>query len=98
MRLRLPAPVTAWLALVLVLAAVGAASMRAGRPPRPLPADAAASRFSEGRARAIVRRLADDIGFRVNGTPAHAQAAEWLAGELSRIPGMEVEIQSVSGS
>jgi hypothetical protein len=87
-----------WVALAGLLAALLGASWRALQPPAPLPADAPEARFSEGRAREIVRRLAGDIGFRINGTPEHARAAELLAGELRRIPGVEVEIQDVSGT
>jgi hypothetical protein len=87
-----------WVALAAVLAAVMGASWRALQPPAPLAADAAESRFSEGRAREIVRQLSDDIGFRVNGTQNHARAAELLAGELRKIPGVDVEIQTVSGT
>ena len=88
----------AWVGLAGLLAAVLIASRWALQPPAALPPDAPAARFSEGRARHVVRRLADDIGFRVNGTPNHAQAAEFLAGELRRIHGVEVETQIASGS
>jgi len=86
------------LALGGVMAAVMLGSWRALQPPVALSDDAPATRFSEGRARVLVRRLAEDIGLRVNGTPAHARAAELLAGELRRIPGLEVETQSASGT
>jgi hypothetical protein len=78
-------------------AAVLGAAWWALRPPAPLPADAPAARFSEGRAREVVQRLVD-LGERVNGTAAHARAAELLASELRRIPGLEVEIQDVAGT
>jgi hypothetical protein len=97
-KIRSPTTATTWVALAGLLAALLGASWRALQPPAPLPADAPEARFSEGRARETVRRLAGDIGFRVNGTPAHARAAELLAGELRRIPGVEVEIQDVSGT
>src|SRR5262245_31829255 len=73
-------------------------SWRALRPPPALPADAPVERFSEGRARGLVGRLAEDIGWRVNGTEAHARAAELLAAELRRIPGLQVETQVASGT
>jgi len=92
-RVRVSERVTTWAALVALLAVLVGACWRALQPPAPLPADAPPDRFSEGRARAVVRHLADDIGMRVNGTPNHARAAEWLAAELRKIPGLEVEQQ-----
>ena len=67
-------------------------------PPAALGGDAAADRFSEARARDIVRQLSERIGRRVNGTPGHAHAAEFLAAELSKIPGVEVETQQSAGT
>jgi hypothetical protein len=87
-----------WIALAALMLAVLGAAMWASEPPAPLPIDAPSDRFSEGRARGIVRRLSEEIGLRVNGTPAHARAAEVLAAELRTIPGLEVEIQRVSGT
>lgn len=83
--------------LALLLAVLGAA-LRAVEPPSPLPPDAPLERFSEGRARQTVRLLSEEIGFRVNGTPGHVAAAERLAAELRKIPGVEVEVQAVSGT
>lgn len=97
-KIRLSAWWAIWGALLTLLGAVTGAAIWALRPPPPLPPDAPAARFSEGRAREIVRRLAEDIGVRVNGTPNHARAAELLAAELRRIPGLEVEIQVPSGT
>jgi len=88
--------VTTWAALVALLAVVVGAAWRTLQPPAPLPADAPPERFSEDRARAVVRHLADDIGMRVNGTANHQRAAEWLAAELRKIPGLEVELQVAS--
>jgi hypothetical protein len=97
-KIRLSERARSWVAVAALLAAILGASLRTLQPPAPLPPDAPDTRFSEGRAREVVRRLADDIGFRVNGTPSHVQAAEMLAGELRRIPGVEVELQTVSGT
>ncbi|HLK92365.1 MAG TPA: M20/M25/M40 family metallo-hydrolase [Polyangia bacterium] len=98
MRIRVSEGARTWASLAGVLVGVLAASWGAQRPPAPLPADAPADRFSEGRARAVVRHLAEEIGARVNGTPSHAQAAAYLADELRRIPRLEVELQSVAGT
>jgi hypothetical protein len=80
------------------IAAVLILSARALVPPAPLGRDTAADRFSEARARDIVRQLTEGIGRRVNGTQGYAQAAEFLAAELRKIPGVEVETQQGSGT
>jgi len=67
-------------------------------PPASLGRDAPVDRFSEARARDIVRQLSEGIGRRVNGTEGYAQAAEFLAAELRKIPGVEVETQQSSGT
>jgi hypothetical protein len=73
-------------------------SARALVPPAPLGRDAPAQRFSEARARDIVGQLAEGIGRRVNGTQGYVQAADYLAAELRKIPGVEVETQLGSGT
>jgi len=85
-----------WLLVLATLAAMLALSVHALRPPAPLDRSAPAERFSEGRARDIVRYLTEDIGLRVNGAPGHAKAAEYLAAELRKLPGVEVEVQEVA--
>ena len=86
----------AWLLVLGTLATVLAASVHALQPPTPLDRNAPAERFSEGRARDIVRHLTEDIGQRVSGAPGHAKAADYLAAELRKLPGVEVELQEVA--
>jgi hypothetical protein len=85
-----------WLLICGTIAAVLALSAHAVTPPAALDRNAPAERFSEGRARDIVRYLTEDIGLRVNGTTGHTRAAEYLAAELRKLPGVEVETQQVS--
>jgi hypothetical protein len=51
--------------------------------------------FSEARAREIISRIA---GRRMIGTPAHDQAARFLADELRQLPRVEVEVQDYQGA
>lgn len=67
------------------------------RPPRPLPVDAPPEQFSEGRAMATVRKLADEIGTHPVSSAANLTAAQFLASELRKQPRLEVEIQEVEG-
>jgi hypothetical protein len=87
-----------WLVVWGTIAAVLFLSARALVPPAPLGPDAPAERFAEGRAREIIRHLSETIGLRPNGTPAHRQAALYLADELRKIPGVEVETQAAAGT
>ena len=87
-----------WLLVFGTIATVLILSVHALAPPAPLGRDAPMERFSEERARDIIRHLTEDIGLRVNGTPGHAKAAELLAAELRKIPGVEVETQLASGT
>lgn len=90
--------VNPWLLVAGTVVVVMALSVRALAPPPALPRDAPAERFSEGRARDVVVALTQDIGLRVNGTPGHARAAEYLANELRKLPGVEVELQEYAGT
>ena len=74
--------------LTAVLVALHAVTARL---PAPRPAEAAPGEFSEARAAAVVHVLAEEIGPRVPGTPAHRKAAEYLLGLLRAIPGVEAE-------
>lgn len=66
------------------------------RPPAALDANAPLDGFSEGREREVVRYLTEEIGLRVNDTTGHRRAAEYLAAELRKLPGVEVEIQKIA--
>ena len=87
-----------WLLVLGTIAAALLLSLRALMPPAPFDANAPADQFSEGRAREIVRHLTEAIGLRVNGTAGHARAAEYLAAELRKLPGVEVETQQASST
>src|SRR5512137_559894 len=87
-----------WLLVFGALAAVLVLSLRALAPPPGLGRDAPPDRFSEGRARDIVRQLTEGIGRRVNGTEGYAKAAQYLAAELHTIPGVEVQTYEGSGT
>src|SRR5690348_9526840 len=93
-QLRTAAP---WVGLAaLVLGGLGLC-VWAVEPPGPR-TDERPDQFSERRARAVVDHLSEDIGVRLNGTPAHRRAADFLAAQLRGIPGLEVEIQEVAGT
>ena len=94
----LPRAFVPWFLVLATISAVLVLSAHALVPPAPLGRDAPAERFSEARARDIVRQLTRGIGRRVNGTPGYVQAADYLAAELHKIPGVEVETQQGSGT
>lgn len=85
----------AWLFTGMAIAAF--LTMFAFSLPDPSPANAPEERFSAERAMKVVRKLSDDIGLRRNGTPGQQRAVEYLAAELGKLPGVEVEVQKVSG-
>ena len=87
-----------WILVFCTIAAILVLSAHALVPPAPLGRDAPAERFSEARARDIVRQLTEGIGRRVNGTEGYVQAADYLAAQLREIPGVEVETQRGSGT
>ncbi len=63
--------------------------------PDPVSQSALPGEFSANRAMNVVRKLTD-IGLRRNGTAGGRRAAEYLAAELGKLPGIEVDIQRVS--
>ncbi|WP_194863036.1 M28 family metallopeptidase [Myxococcus sp. AB036A] len=82
------------LGLTLVVVAIQAGAIRT---PSPRTADAPSTEFSEVRAQRVMRHLADGIGRRIPGTPAHQEAATYLASVLRELPRLEVEIQEAEG-
>ena len=82
------------LAGVLALLAV----LWSERVPAPRPASVAATAFSAERAWPTLTMLADTIGLRVTGTAGADRALEYLAAQARSVPGVEVEIQDVTGS
>jgi hypothetical protein len=86
-----------WALVLGVLVGILLLSVRALVPPRPLGPDAPPDVFSEGRARAMVRVLTEDIGRRVNGTPEYDRTVAYLTTELGKIPGVEVATQDDQG-
>jgi hypothetical protein len=67
-------------------------------PPSPKPASIPATEFSAERAWPVLSYLADTIGYRVSGTPGVRRAESYLVARLREIPGVEVEVQEVSGA
>jgi len=93
-----PHPARHWAAVVLLLGALLALIVWRERPPRAKPASIAASEFSAERAWKVLSCLADSIGYRVSGTPGARRAEEYLVARLREAPGVEVEVQEVSGA
>lgn len=92
-----PAALRSWLAFLAVLGGLWGLCAWVQRPPAPAGLEAPADHFSEARALAVVRKLADEIGPHPVGSAAGAAAAEYLAGELRKIPRLEVELQDAEG-
>lgn len=86
-----------WLSLGAVLLGLWGLAEYVQQPPRPLGTDAPPEQFSEARALTVVRKLADEIGPHPVGSAAGLAAAEYLAGELRKIPRLEVELQDAEG-
>ncbi|MCY1021707.1 M28 family metallopeptidase [Pyxidicoccus sp. MSG2] len=87
----------AWLSALAAFALTVLAVLHAARPTASGAADAPADAFSEARALPLVRHLTEDIGLRVVGTEGSRRASEALVRRLREIPGLEVEVQEVSG-
>jgi hypothetical protein len=97
-RRRWTEPVLYWGASAAIVAGLFALLAWRERPPRPRPATLAPTEFSAARAWPVLAYLADTIGYRVAGTPGADSAAAYLVRTLRRIPGVEVEVQEVSGA
>ncbi|AGC47420.1 M28 family peptidase [Myxococcus stipitatus DSM 14675] len=87
-----------WAGVLGVLGVVLGATWVARRPVAPLPASAAPEQFSEARALPLMRELAGELGPRPLGSPAAARAVVLLAERLRALPGVEVEVQDVTGT
>lgn len=86
-----------WVALGAILFGLWALAERVQMPPPPRGLEAPPEEFSAARAMTIVRKLADEIGSHPVSSAAGAVAAEYLAGELRKLPRLEVEVQDVEG-
>ena len=91
-------PLRFWAVAVAVTGLLVALVVWRERPPAPKPASIAASEFSAERAWRVLSYLADSIGYRVSGTPGARRAESYLVARLREIPGVEVEVQQVSGA
>jgi MFS family permease len=91
-------PVRYWTAVVLLVGVLVALVAWRERPPRAKPASIPASEFSAERAWHVLSYLADTVGYRVSGTPGARRAEDYLVARLREIPGVEVEVQEVSGA
>lgn len=87
-----------WIGSALVTGSLVALIFWRERPPRPKPASIPATEFSADRAWPVLSYLADTIGYRVAGTPGARRAESYLARRLRELPGVEVEVQEVSGA
>lgn len=90
-------PLIAWAVLIGALAICAALVAWREQPPRPRPADAPLTEFSAERAWPVLVYLADTLGVRLPGTPAADRALDFLEARLRALPGLEVEIQDVTG-
>lgn len=88
---------SAWMALLGVLGGLLGLAYTVQQPPPPRGLTAPEDSFSEARALAVVRKLADEIGSHPISSPAAATAAEYLAAELRRMPRVEVMVQDAQG-
>lgn len=79
--------------LAVWMMGVAAAAILQYTPPAALPADADLSRFSAGRAAVSLACLSQTP--RAPGTPEHAAARDWLAGQMTTL-GYEVQFQDFS--
>ncbi|HEY0971820.1 MAG TPA: M28 family peptidase [Gemmatimonadales bacterium] len=93
-----PLTVGLWALLAVGLVALVALVAWSERLPTATASSAPPVAFSAERARAALAYLADSIGHRVPGTPGHERAREYLVRRLRAIPGVEVEVQDVTGA
>ncbi|HMU39882.1 MAG TPA: M20/M25/M40 family metallo-hydrolase [Pseudomonadota bacterium] len=86
-----------WGAPFAVLLALWGLAEVVQRPPAPVGETAGKEVFSEGRAMAVVRKLADEIGPHPVGSESGQRAAEWLEQELKKESRLEVERYNAEG-
>ncbi|HEU6451633.1 MAG TPA: M28 family metallopeptidase [Gemmatimonadaceae bacterium] len=91
-------PIRYWAAATLLIGGLLALIAWRERPPRAKRASIPTTEFSAERAWRVLAYLADTIGYRVSGTPGARRAEEYLAARLREVPGVEVEVQEVSGA
>jgi hypothetical protein len=84
--------------VVLVIGLLVAVVFWRDRPPHPKKASIPATEFSAERAWRTLSYLADTIGYRVSGTPGARRAEDYLVARLREVPGVDVEVQEVSGA
>lgn len=87
-----------WAAAILLIGLLVALVVWRERPPRAKPASIPATEFSAERAWSVLTGLADSIGYRVSGTPGARRAEDYLVARLRAVPGVEVDVQEVSGA
>jgi hypothetical protein len=87
-----------WAAATLLIGGLLALIAWRERPPRAKSASIPATEFSAERAWRALSYLADTIGYRVSGTPGARRAESYLLEQLREVPGVEVDVQEVSGA
>jgi hypothetical protein len=91
-------PIRYWAAATLLIGGLLALIAWRERPPRAKRASIPTTEFSAERAWRVLAYLADTIGYRVSGTPGARRAENYLVARLREVPGVEVEVQEVSGA
>ncbi len=87
-----------WAAATLLIGGLLALIALRERPPRAKHASIPLTEFSAERAWKVLSYLADSIGYRVSGTPGARRAESYLLARLREVPGVEAEVQEVSGA
>lgn len=98
MEAKKPNDLILWLGPVVVLGVIWGLQHGSTRPPDPLDMSAPREKFSEARAKEIARKLCDELGPHPIGSRNIVTASEYLASELKKIRGLEVEVQRAQGT
>jgi hypothetical protein len=93
----MPSP-KSWILVVVAAALIAVLVAWSERVPSVVEANAPTAEFSAARAWPTLSMLADTIGLRVTGTPGADRALQYLAEQVRAIPGVEAEIQDVTGA